>query len=222
MPIRTSGVREEVRRQCQWFDNSHEHQESLTPTRYNTLSSLTSPISQPNNKSLSLFFFRKRRSHAVLHGSPMVIQLCKSDRIEDWQEYLQAQAQDHPAWRSFAHIRTKEFDPPKPICVEYWEGGNSLSNINEAIGSGTISNLLKLVDNPKDNNILSQHSRIKARRPNESIRIGYTVHIRNIDYESEEDTSIDFSSLLPSRQKEQPSRHQRSSKEVPKSQDSDI
>ena len=152
----------------------------------------------------------------------MVIQLCKSDRIEDWQEYLQAQVQDHPTWRSFLHIRTQEIDPLKPICVGYWEGGNSLPNANELIGSGTISDLLKLVDNSKSNNILSQHGGIKARRPNESIRIRYTVHIRNIDDESEEDTSYDCSSSPPSRQKEQPSRRQRVPKEVPKSEDSDI
>ena len=43
------------------------------------------------------------------------------------------------------------------------------------------------MDNPKSATILSHPSGIKARRSNESIRIGYTVHIRNIGDESEED-----------------------------------
>ena len=127
----------------------------------------------------------------------MIIQLCKSDRIENWQEYLQVQVCDHPAWRSFPQIRTQEIDPSKPICVGYWEGGNSLPNANELIGSGTIADLLKLVDNPKSNTMLSQHGGIKARRPNESIRIGYTVHIRNIGDDSEDDTNENPDSSPP-------------------------
>ena len=46
------------------------------------------------------------------------------------------------------------------------------------------------MDNPKTNPILSQHSGAKGRRPSESIRIGYTVHIRNVGDESEEDVDI--------------------------------
>lgn len=79
-----------------------------------------------------------------------------------------------------------------------------------------------MVDNLKSNNLQSQHSKIKARRPNNSICIGYIVHIRYICDKYEEDTSHDSSSLPPSRQNEQPSRRQRVPKEVPKSEDSDI
>jgi len=107
----------------------------------------------------------------------MIIYLSKSDQIINWHDYLRAQVCDHPAWRSYPHIRTPEIDPQKPICVGYWEGGNLLPNANELIGGGTIVDLLKLVDNPKSNSILTQHSMAKARRSNESIRIGYTVHI---------------------------------------------
>ena len=57
--------------------------------------------------------------------------------------------------------------------------------------------MLKLVDNPKSNSILTQHSTSKARRPNESIRIGYTVHIRTIGDDSEEDTNVNFPSSPP-------------------------
>jgi len=50
------------------------------------------------------------------------------------------------------------------------------------------------------NTILSQHGGAKGRRPNESIRIGYTVHIRNIGNGSEEDVdthdNLDSSPLL--------------------------
>ena len=104
----------------------------------------------------------------------MIIQHCKSDHIENWQDYLQGKVADHPAWRSFPQIGTPEIDPSKPICVGYWEGGNSLPNANELIGSGTIADLLKLVDNPKSNTVLShcQPGGNKGRRPNESIRIG--------------------------------------------------
>ena len=150
----------------------------------------------------------------------MIIQLCKSDRIENWQEYLQGQVADHPAWRSFPQIRTQEIDPSKPICVGYWEGGNSLPNANELIGSGTIADLLKLVDNPKSNTMLSQPGGNKGRRPNESIRIGYTVHIRNIGDESEDDTNENLDSSPPP-QKERPVRRKQHSK-APKLEESEI
>lgn len=133
----------------------------------------------------------------------MIIQLCKSDRIENWQKYLQAQVQDHPAWPSFPQIRTQEIDPSKPICVGYWEGGNTLPNANELIGSETIADLLKLVDNPKSNTVLSQHGGMNGRRPNESIRIRYTVHIRNVGDDSE-DTNENLNSSPPTLSKERP------------------
>jgi len=107
--------------------------------------------------------------------------------MENWQEYLHTQVRDHPAWRSFPQIQTQEIDPLKQICVGYWEGGNSLPNANDLVGGGTIADLLKLVDNPKAATILAHPSGIKARRSNQSIRIGYTVCIRNIGDESEED-----------------------------------
>ena len=153
----------EVRRQRQRADNSREQPETLSQTRYNTLSSLTSPSPKPVNKSPSLFFFRKGSSRAVLHGSLIIIYLSKSDRIGDWQEYLRAQVCNHPTWRSYPDIRTQEIDQQKPICVGYWEGGNSLPNANELSGSSTISDLLKLVDNPKSNTIPSQLSGTKTR-----------------------------------------------------------
>ncbi|RPA91875.1 hypothetical protein L873DRAFT_260235 [Choiromyces venosus 120613-1] len=87
----------------------------------------------------------------------MIIQLLKSDRVDNWQEYLRAQVQDHPAWKSFPNIKSQEIDPHKPICVGYWEGGNSLPNANELVGGGTIVDLLKLVDNPKTTIMLPQH-----------------------------------------------------------------
>ena len=110
----------------------------------------------------------------------MNIQLCKSDRIKNWQEYLQVQVQDYLAWWLFPQIRTHEMDSSKPFCVGYREGGNTLPKTNELIESGTVVDLLNLVDNPKSNTVLSQPGGIKGRRPNESIWIRYTVHIRNI------------------------------------------
>ena len=211
---------DEVRRQRQHADHLRKQHKSLTQNRYNTLSSFTSSAApKPINKSLSLFFFRKGSSCAILHGSPMIIQLYKSDRIENWQEYLQVQVQDHPAWWSFPPIRTQEIDPSKLICVGYWEGGNTLPNANQLIGNGSIVDLLKLVDNPKSNTILSQHGGIKARRPNESIRVGYTVHIRNVGNDSEEDSNANRGSSPSTSSKEIPptrwKRHQKVSKLEP-------
>ena len=150
----------------------------------------------------------------------MIIQLCKFDRIENWQKYLQEQVADHPAWQLFPEIRTREIDPSKPICVGYWEGGNSLPNANELIGSGTIANLLKLVDNPKSNTMLSQPGGNKGRRPNESIRTGYTVHIRNIGDKLEDDTNENIDSSPPT-QKERPVCRKQHSK-APKLEESRI
>jgi len=79
----------------------------------------------------------------MLHNSPKIIQQCKSDRVKDWQEYLQAQVRDNPALRSFPQIRTPEIDPLKPICVGYCEGGNLLPNTNDLIGTGRIAESLK-------------------------------------------------------------------------------
>ena len=192
-----SATSEEVRRQRQRADQFKDQPESSSQSRFNTLSLLSSPMPKPLNKFSSLFFFRKGSSRATLHSSPKIIQLLKSDRIEDWQEYLCAQVQDHPAWKSFPNIRTQEIDPNKPICVGYWEGGSSLPNTNELIGSGLISDLLKLVDNPKSAIILPQHGGNKGRKSSESIRIGYTVHIRIIGDDSDEDNHEHIPSSPP-------------------------
>jgi len=108
---------QEVRRQRQGADQSKDQPESSSQSRYNTLSLLSSSTPKPLNKSLSLFFFWKWSSRATLHGSPMIIQLQKLDRVDDWQEYLHIQVQDHPALKSFPNVRTQEIDPNKPICI---------------------------------------------------------------------------------------------------------
>ena len=182
-----SGTSEEVRRQRQRADQSKDQPESSSQSRYNTLSLLSSSTPKPLNKSLSLFFFRKGSSRATLHGSPMIIQLQKLDRVDDCQEYLRIQVQDYPAWKSFPNVRTQEIDPNKPICVGYWEGGSTLLNANKLIGGGSINDLLKLVDNPKSTISLPQHGVNKGRKSSELIRIRYTVHIRIIGDDSDED-----------------------------------
>ncbi|KAG0128325.1 hypothetical protein HOY82DRAFT_541339 [Tuber indicum] len=198
LPLRTSASAEEVRRYRQRANQSKDQPEHLSQSRFNTLSSLTLSLPKPINKSLSLFFFHKGSSRTMLHGSPMIIQLLKSDRVENWQEYLQCQVQDHPAWKSFPNIKTLEIDPRKPICVGYWEGGNSLPNANELIGSGSIAELLNLVENSKSSIILPQHGGNKGRIASESIRVGYTVHIWIIGDESDDEAVEDNVLLVAS------------------------
>jgi len=73
----------------------------------------------------------------------------KFDRISDWQIYLQQEVLVHPAWRSYPKIKDLEINPHTAICVGYWEGGNTQPAANELLGSGSISDLLWVVKNPK-------------------------------------------------------------------------
>ncbi|RPA89960.1 hypothetical protein L873DRAFT_514058 [Choiromyces venosus 120613-1] len=117
LPIARLVASEEVQRQCQRADQSKDYRESLIQSRFNTLSTLSSPSPKPINKSLSIFFFYKGSNRATLHGSQIIIQLQKSKWVDDWQEYLHTQVQEHPAWKSFPKIKIQEIDPQKPICV---------------------------------------------------------------------------------------------------------
>ena len=131
------------------MDARREQSESLSRSRFNSLTSLSILSGRPLSKSLSLFFFRKGSNRPTLHGLPTLIQLSKVDHIPDWQQYLQQQVQEHPAWKSYPNIKSFEIDSHKPICVGFWEGGNTLPNANELTGSGIIEDLLLLVENPK-------------------------------------------------------------------------
>ncbi|KAG0137920.1 hypothetical protein HOY82DRAFT_597186 [Tuber indicum] len=63
---------------------------------------------------------------------------------------------------------------------------------------GSIAELLKLVENPKSSIILPQHGGNKGRKASESIRVGYTVHIRIIGDESDDDAVEDNVLLVAS------------------------
>jgi len=177
-------------------DPNREQSESLNRSRFNSLTSLSILSGKPLSKSLSLFFFRKGSNRPTVHGLPTLIQLSKVDRIPDWQQYLQQQIQEHPAWKSYPNIKSFEIDPDKPICVGFWEGGNTLPNANELTGSGIIADLLRLVENPKSGSGSTNMSSVSrgGRKTTESIKMAYTVHIRTIGDCSDEESEADLAS----------------------------
>jgi len=178
--------------------SSFTHGSHFKTINSQTPSTLSSPTSKIYAKQLSLFFHKKGTSTPSRHGSPMIKHYNKFDRISDWQIYLQQEVLVHPAWRSYPKIKDFEIYPHIPIRVGYWEGGNTQPAANELLGSGSISDLLRLVKNPKT--FEGSSAKLSGigkggKSSAQPIKMVFTIHIR---YKDDSDTSLSDEKSLSS------------------------
>lgn len=182
---------EEVRLHRQRAGNSNEQLEQLNMSgKFNILSQSTGMPGKLFPKQLYLFFHKKGYKEASRHGSASLIHLDPKTAIPNWQSYLSDLVTSHVSWKSFPKIREYEINPKLPICVGFWEGGNTLPNTNELVGQGTMADLLRLVQNPKIASLTASTASGTGKggkRSTESIKMAFTVHIRQQHEDSDED-----------------------------------
>ena len=165
---------------------------SQQQARFNILTTLGSPTAKPVTRFLALFFFPKGNTRGPFHGVPTILHFIRTEHVPDWQHYLTNQVLHHPAWTTYPNIKQYMIDPDHPICVGFWEGNSNTPNANTLIGSGAISDLLRLTENPKNLAGTQQIPSVRgSHRTQTTFRIAYTVFIRRIGivYSDEEEAS---------------------------------
>ena len=188
LPIQGSTVSTEVNAQRQRITTSKQPDGG----RFKGFTTLGIQPAKPVSRSLALFFFPKGNTRGAFHGVPTILHFIKSEQVPDWQHFLTNQVLQHPAWRTYPNIKQYIIDQNHPICVGFWEGNSNTPNANALIGSGTITDLLRLTENPKISAGVQQPphtSRGPGRQPPTTFRMAYTVFIRRIGivYSDEED-----------------------------------
>ena len=154
LPPRSLNISEEVKFQRQRVDptklKNQLESPSIQHSKFNTVTTLGSTPTRPIQRSVGLYFYR-RGLKAGIHGSPTLFTCTRTERIADWQQYLNDLVLQHPAWLSYPNIKTLELHSRLPICVGFWDdmtiGIGSNANILE--NSGIISDLLDLTESPK-------------------------------------------------------------------------
>ena len=200
LPIQSLSVSNEVNAQRQRITTSKQPDRG----KFNILTTLGTQPVKPVARSLALFFFPKGNTRGAFHGVPTVLHFTKSEQVSDWQHYLSNQVLHHPAWTTYPNIKQYIIDQDYPICVGFWEGNSNTPNANALIGSGTIADLLRLTENPKNSagaQQLPQTSRGPGRQSPSTFRIAYTIFIRRIgvvysDKEPENSVSLESNTII--------------------------